>query len=174
MLFQISCSLLGPLIFIHVLSDSLKLMVCNVTNTLEISNNYHVLHLHIYSPNSHPWKCLVLFQPKIKTDPSVHPQQESITLCVKGWLLIWVTSSGTALWPSYECVDATWVWSQTPPGFQEEREMAPASPSTLVTHGNIHPHPCPSVDQNWWSETLLGVSIKKTLNSKKKLVKWEI
>lgn len=39
-LLLIFCSLLVPLIFTHILSESLKLMVYGVTNTLGIVNEY--------------------------------------------------------------------------------------------------------------------------------------
>lgn len=78
----IFCSLLGPLIFTHILSESLKLMVCNVTNTLEIFINYHVLHLYIHSPHSYPLKLpyIILTRDKKKTLMFLSlVRQESIT-----------------------------------------------------------------------------------------------
>lgn len=71
----IFCSLLAPLIFRHILSESLKLMVYGVTNTLGIVNEHKKNTMNLTGtwmspPHLPPLSITLLLQPGIKIDLS--------------------------------------------------------------------------------------------------------
>lgn len=123
-LLLIFCSLLVPLIFTQILSESLKLMVYGVTNTLGRANEYKWeipwTSLAHGRPHSHllPLSTLGL---RYRNRPEYHHYWESLHNCLLKTfvpaLLVGLIPLGEVIWSSSVCDEPRWRGSQWLPRF---------------------------------------------------------